>query len=152
MSAQANHGHVQVCSFLVDGQLFGVDVTQVQEVIRDQPMTPVPLAPREVRGLINLRGQIVTAIDFRRRLGLSDLPADASPINVVIRHPGGTVSLLVDEIGDVVDVDETLFEPTLETLSAEAKALIRGIYKLSPRLLLLLDAERVIRVEQELHP
>ena len=91
---------------------------QVQEVIRYQAMTRVPLAPTVVSGLINLRGQIVTAIDLRRRLGLAG-PADEGlhPMNVVVRTDDGAVSLLVDEIGDVVEVTDDAFEPPPETLA-----------------------------------
>lgn len=137
----------QLCTFFVAGYLFGLDVTKVQEVIRYQEMTPVPLAPSTVRGLINLRGQIVTAIDLRLRLGLPARDADALPLNVVARHGDGVVSLLVDEIGDVVDVDEGSFEGPPETLSAKSRALIEGVYKLEPQLLLLLNTELAVRVD-----
>ena len=94
----------QLCTFYLDGLFFGVEVQKVQEVIRYQEMTHIPLASRVVQGLINLRGQIVTAIDLRRRLELNERPADKLPMNVVIRTDDGPVSLLVDEIGDVVEV------------------------------------------------
>jgi purine-binding chemotaxis protein CheW len=97
-----------------------------------------------VRGLINLRGQIVTAIDLRRRLELEDRPADQKPINVVIHTDDGAVSLLVDEIGDVLKVPQTLFEPPPETLKGTARELIRGAYKLTDGLLLILDSERTV--------
>src|SRR5215831_17402923 len=126
----------QYCTFLVDGQYFGVDVTTVQEVIRYQEMTRVPLASPVVRGLINLRGQIVTAIDLRRRLGLNDRPADELPVNVIVHTDDGAVSLLVDEIGDVLEVSEKLFERPPETLRGTARELIRGAYKLPNQLLL----------------
>ncbi len=102
----------------------------MQEIIRYQEMTRVPLAPPVVCGLINLRGQIVTAIDLRRRLELSDRPADQLPVNVVVHTDDGAVSLLVDEIGDVLEVSEKLFEPPPETLRGPARELIRGAYKL----------------------
>ncbi len=92
----------QFCTFKLDELVFGVDVRLVQEVIKYQAMTEVPLASKVVRGLINLRGQIVTAIDLRRRLELKDSPSDRPPMNVVIRTDDEAVSLLVDEIGDVI--------------------------------------------------
>src|SRR3954454_16474957 len=107
----------QYCTFTVDGHYFGVDVLRVQEVIRAQPMTRVPLAPPVVRGLINLRGQIVTAIDLRRRLGMPDRAADRPPVNVVVRTDDGAVSLLVDEIGDVIAPPEAAFERPPATLT-----------------------------------
>src|SRR5437588_991290 len=136
----------QFCTFWVDGQYFGLDVLEVQEIVRYQEMTRVPLAPPMVRGLINLRGQIVTAIDLRRRLELKDRPADQLPVNVVVDTNDGAVSLLVDEIGDVLQVPEKAFERPPETLRGPARDLIRGAYKLADRLLLILDTERTVNV------
>jgi purine-binding chemotaxis protein CheW len=136
----------QYCTFYVDGHYFGLDVLNVQEIIRYQEMTRVPLAPAVVRGLINLRGQIVTAIDLRRRLELTERPADQLPINVVVHTDDGAVSLLVDEIGDVLQVPEQTFERPPETLRGPARELIRGAYKLKDRLLLILDTERMVNV------
>ena len=136
----------QFCTFYVDGLFLGIDVLRVQEVIRFQEMTRVPLASPVVTGLINLRGQIVTAIDLRRRLALSDRPADTFPMNVVIRTDDGAVSLLVDEIGDVLEIDPADYEAPPETLTGVAREQIRGIYKLKDRLLLVLDAEQAMTV------
>jgi purine-binding chemotaxis protein CheW len=135
----------QYCTFFVDGYFFGLDVRKVQEIIRYQEMTRVPLAPAVVRGLINLRGQIVTAIDLRRRLELKERPDGQLPVNVVVQTDDGAVSLLVDEIGDVLEVSEDLFERPPETLRGIARELIRGAYKMKDRLLLLLDAEKTIQ-------
>ena len=134
----------QFCTFVVDEGLFGVEVERVQEILRHQEMTPIPLAPSAVRGLINLRGQIVTAIDLRRRLELPDRPAGQIPVNVVIQTDDGAVSLLVDEIGDVLEVPEKAFERSPETLQGTARELIRGAYKLDGRLLLILDTARTV--------
>jgi purine-binding chemotaxis protein CheW len=136
----------QYCTFFVAGHYFGLDVLKVQEIIRYQEMTRVPLASPVVRGLINLRGQIVTAIDLRRRLELKDRPADQLPVNVVVQTDDGAVSLLVDEIGDVLEVPEKDFERPPETLKGTARELIRGAYKLKDTLLLILDTERTVNV------
>jgi purine-binding chemotaxis protein CheW len=135
----------QFCSFYLDGLFFGVEVEKVQEVIRHQEQTPVPLAPRVIGGLINLRGQIVTAIDLRRRLELSDRSDDQKAMNVVVRTDEGVVSLLVDEIGDVVEVEAQGFEPPPDTLRSSVRGMIRGAFKLKDRLLLLLDTECVMK-------
>jgi purine-binding chemotaxis protein CheW len=137
-------GDRQFCTFLLGGHYLGVDVMAVQEVIRHQEMTRVPLAPAVVRGLINLRGQIVTAIDLRRRLELPDRADGGQPVNVIIRTDDGAVSLLVDEIGDVLRVPDEAFERPPETLRGAARELIRGAYKLDGRLLLILDTERTV--------
>ena len=141
-----NSGEQQFCTFRVDDLFFGVEVLQVQEVIRYQQMTPVPLAPPTVKGLINLRGQIVTAIDLRRSLNLVDRPEGQLPMNVVVRTDDGVVSLLVDEIGDVLNVDQTSFERPPETLNSEARELITGVYKLKGRLLLVMDTGKAVNV------
>lgn len=129
----------QFCTFYVDGLYFGVDVLHVQEVIRSLEVTRVPLAPVAVHGLINLRGQIVTAVDLRTRLGLALRPEGVEPMNVVVRTEDGAISLWVDEIGDVIEAADDSFERTPETLPAMAKELIRGVYKLPDRLMLVLD-------------
>jgi purine-binding chemotaxis protein CheW len=140
--------HDQFCTFYVRGIFLGLEVTCIQEVIRAQPLTVVPLTQPVIAGLMNLRGQIVTAIDLRHRLGLPPREPDERPINVVVRTPDGAVSLLVDEIGDVIEVSDDAFERPPETLGDDARALIRGAYKLKDRLLLVLDAARTLDAEQ----
>lgn len=142
-------GTCQYCTFALDNLFFGVEVQQVQEVIRYQEMTRVPLASDIVRGLINLRGQIVTAIDLRRRFQLADRPVDKLPMNVVVQTEDGPVSLLVDEIGDVLEAQEHEFERPPETLSGVARDLISGAYKLKNRLMLTLHTERVVNLSEE---
>jgi purine-binding chemotaxis protein CheW len=136
----------QFCTFYLDGLLFGIEVEKVQEVIRHQTMTRVPLAPKLISGLINLRGQIVTAIDLRLRLGLVERKANELPMNVVARCEDGAVSLLVDEIGDVVEVSEEAFEPPPDTLQGEVRRLVRGVYKLKDRLMQTLDIKAMVNI------
>lgn len=136
----------QFCTFYLDNLLFGVDLQGVQEVIRNLEMTQVPLAPGVVRGLINLRGQIVTAIDLRQRLGLKPPAVGALPMNVVVRSEDGAVSLLVDEIGDVAEVEQSTFERPPETLTGPVRAMILGVYKLDGRLLHVLDKEKACQL------
>ena len=136
----------QLATFYLDGFFFGIEVEKVQEVIRYQEMTRVPLASSVVKGLINLRGQIVTAIDLRRRLELQPRPDGELPMNVVVRSDDGAVSLLVDEIGDVVEVSPDRFEAPPETTRGIARQLISGVYKLDERLLLVLDTEKSVAV------
>lgn len=134
----------QFATFTLNGLFLGVEVLKVQEVIRYQEMTRVPLAPQMIQGLINLRGQIVTAIDLRRRLDLPPRPEGRLPMNVVVRSDDGAVSLLVDEIGDVVEIQDESFERPPEALKGVARELVTGVYKLKDRLLLILDTERTI--------
>jgi purine-binding chemotaxis protein CheW len=136
----------QYCTFFVDNLYFGIDVRRVQEVLRGQAITPVPQARPVIEGLINLRGQIVTAVDMRRRLGLVHQAGDRERMNLVVRTEDGAVSLLVDEIGDVLEVAAASLEPPPDNLPAEQRELIRGVVKLRDRLLLLLDAERTLEL------
>jgi purine-binding chemotaxis protein CheW len=134
----------QYATFFLGDLFLGVEVLKVQEVIRYQEMTRVPLAPDMVQGLINLRGQIVTAIDLRRRLELPALPENKLPMNVVVRTDDGAVSLLVDEIGDVLEIEDETYERPPQTLSGVARELVTGVYKLKDRLLLILDTARTV--------
>ena len=140
--ANPTNNKASYCTFRVDNLLFGVEVKKVQEVIRKQPTTRVPLAPAVIHGLMNLRGQIVSLLDLRQRLGLSPRDEETKTMNVVIRSPEGPVSLLVDEIGDVVQVQGQCEQPP-ETLQGEQRELISGAYKLEGGLLLILDTDRV---------
>lgn len=140
-----NDSH-QYCTFYVGGLFFGIEVMQVQEVIRYQQMTEVPLASSEVGGLINLRGQIVTAVRMREKLGLPDHAEDELPMNIVLTGTHGPVSLLVDEIGDVLEVDPEDFESPPETIGDSVREMIKGIFKLEDELMLVLDARSAISV------
>src|SRR5258708_13250397 len=99
----------QFCTFYLDKLMFGVDLLKVQEVLRYLELTEIPLAPRVVSGLMNLRGQIVTCIDLRRRLELADRPEETSPMNVVIPSAEGAGSLLVDDNGTYTQLHRDSF-------------------------------------------
>ncbi|MGA2739899.1 MAG: chemotaxis protein CheW [Bryobacteraceae bacterium] len=146
-AAETARSSREYATFFVDGLFFGIDVLQVQEVLRYQEMTQVPLAPAVIQGLINLRGQIVTAVDMRGRLKLRSRPDGQTPMNTVVRtKEGAAVSLLVDEIGDVVEVDSETFEPVPDSVDPAARDLLQGVYKLKGRLLLVLDTEKTIDI------
>ena len=137
----------QFCTFLLGELYLGVEVHRVQEVIRYQDMTRVPMASPVVQGLINLRGQIVTAIDLRRRFDLPLRAEGECPMNVIVRLEDGIVSLLVDEIGDVLEVTEAACEGPPATLRGPARELIHSVYKLDHRLLLVLDVEQALNID-----
>ncbi len=136
----------QYCTCYVAGLFLGVDVLAVQEVLRASPLSPVPLAPPTVEGLLNLRGQIVTTIDLRRRLGFEPRRADATPMFMIIRSAGGQVAVQVDAVGDVLAVDADTFESPPETLPPAARALILGVHKLPKQILHLLDPDKATAV------
>jgi purine-binding chemotaxis protein CheW len=137
----------QYSTFRVAGMLMGIEVSRVQELLRYQEMTSVPLAARVIEGLINLRGQIVTALDVRRILGLPPIAkAEAMPMNIVIYAEGGPVSLLVDEICDVLDVPLEASMQIPENIPFEQRELLDCVYQLDCGLLLVLNAERVLEI------
>jgi purine-binding chemotaxis protein CheW len=141
----------QFSTFYVADLFFGVDVLHVQEVLRAQPMTSVPQAPNVIEGLINLRGQIVTAIDMRRRLLLPARGADhPGSMNIVVRTADGAVSLLVDEIGDVVEVTDESFERPPETLHGKVREVILGIHKLDKQLMHVLNTDKACETAETL--
>ncbi len=143
-AALAGKTSQQFTTFTLDGHLFGVEVETVQEVIRYQETTRVPLAPGSIGGLINLRGQVITALDLRHRLGMRERPEGQLPMNVVVRTEDGAVSLLVDQIGEVIETNAQHFEQPPDTVTAKARDLIRGAYKLDRTLLLALDVPRTV--------
>lgn len=138
----------QICTFFIDSHCFGVPVSEVQEVLRFQEVTSVPLAPAEVKGMLNLRGQIVMAIDLRRRLGLPGRSsAEDSPMNVIVHTDDGPVSLLVDAIGDVINVDPSTFEIPPDTVQGLVRELLLGVHKLKGQLLHLLDTKKACQIK-----
>jgi purine-binding chemotaxis protein CheW len=134
----------QLSTFHVGKYLFGVEVALVQEIVRMQSITPVPLSPPEVAGLINLRGEVLTAVDVRARLGLPPSTSRRPQVNVVVRVDEEPVSLLVDEIGGVQEVSHVAFEATPSTVEPALGALLLGAYTLPEQLLLALDARALL--------
>jgi purine-binding chemotaxis protein CheW len=140
----------QFCTFFLDQFMFGVELEKVQEVIRYLELTEIPLAPSLISGLMNLRGQIVTGIDLRTRLALPPRPGDKQPMNVVIRSGDGAVSLLVDDIGDVVEVTEESFERPPDTLQGKVRDVIVGVHKLDKTLMHVLNTEKACEAPDSL--
>jgi purine-binding chemotaxis protein CheW len=138
----------QYCTFYLEDYFFGIELSDVQEVLSHLELTAVPLAPHAVCGLMNLRGQIVMVVDLRRQLGLPERPAKKQAMNVIVRTGEDAVSLLVDEIGDVVEASDESFEPPPETLRGTVRSVIRGVHKLEKQLMHVLDTQRACTVEE----
>ena len=138
----------QLCTFRLGPLYLGIDVRDVREVVQHADVTMVPNADPAIEGLINLRGQIATAIDLCRRLEVEPADTGREPIHLVILSDGEPVTLLVDSIGDVIDVDSSAYEPPPATMTGIARDLILGAYKLQDELLLILDIQKAV----ELHP
>lgn len=136
----------QYCTFEISGYVFGAPAENVQEIVTNHTITPVPLAPREISGLLNVRGQIVTAINLRQRLGL---PAsiDSSGVHILVRGTDNTVSLFADRVEDVIDIDSSDVEPVPDTVDETIKAFIDGVYKTNNKLILLLNVNKAIITE-----
>ena len=138
------------CTFFVEDHCFGVDVNQVQELIPSQTIKPIPHAPLIVRGLINLRGQIVTAIDLRRALGFSEMAKIDESLHVIAYTQDEKISLLVDRIGEVVELSAQECEATPETVARSFNRMLESIYKLDDRLLLILNVNKVAAAEADM--
>lgn len=137
----------QFCTFHLASMLFGVEVTKVQEVLKYQAITRVPLVPPAIRGLINLRGQIVTAIDLRQLLEINTPQATSEPTNIIVQAAPGAFSLLVDRIGDVLELERECSEAPPGTLDGMAAVLIDRAYKLEDSLMLSINVDEVVAAD-----
>jgi len=133
----------QLTTFYVGTDLFGIEVMKTQEVTGSQAIIPVPLAPKFVKGLINLRGQIATALGLRELFESEQTVSSEDPMSVVCKIDGNLVSLMVDTIGDVVEVNRNLFEPTPSTLPAGVRKYVKGIYKLNGEFLSVIELDAI---------
>lgn len=128
----------------LDGQMCGIPVLEVHDVLSKQVITKVPQAPAAVAGVLNLRGQIVTAIDLRKRLGLKDREDDSEQMNVVVEFQGVPYSLIIDKVGDVLSLSEEAFERNPVTLDICWQSVSNGIFRLEKDLLVILDIEKLL--------
>jgi purine-binding chemotaxis protein CheW len=139
----------EMVTFGLAGELLGVDVGHVQEILGNLPLTAIPLAPPAVAGLVSLRGEVLLAVDLRARMGRAPRSEDEPTSNVIVRTEHGPVCLVVDAIGEVVNVRDDQFEATPHTLDDRARALVAGAYKLPDRLLLDLDVESALALDPD---
>ena len=135
-----------VLTITVGGQACGVPVLAVRDVLGTQSITPIPLAPAEIEGAMNLRGRIVTAVDLRRRLGLPGRPAGAQPMSVVVEHGGELYAMLADAVADVVPLPATERDANPPTLDPQWREVSRGVHRRDGALLILLDVDRVLAI------
>ncbi len=131
-------GNREFLTFTVDGQLLGIPVLQVQDVLARQKVTRVPLAPPEVEGSLNLRGRIVTAINLRKRLDIEGEQPEKT-MSIVVEHKGDLYSLTVDSVGDVLGLASGLAEVPPATLEPLWRQHAAEIYRLQDKLLVILD-------------
>lgn len=131
----------------IAGQLFGIPVLTVHDVLGPQKITRVPLAPSSVAGVLNLRGRIVTAINLRRALGLPD--GEGAGMSVVVEHQDESYSLLIDQVGEVLNVPRDAYEQCPATLDPRWRELSTGVYRLDGELMVVLDVAKLLDIELE---
>lgn len=146
LSAATATATTDYVTMTIDGQLFGIPVALVQDVLRAQALTRVPLAPHEITGILNLRGRIVTVIDVRRRLGLADLPPGQPGMSIVVDLHGELYSLIVDRVGEVLTLPLDSFDRNPSTLDATWQAISKGVYRLDQDLLVVVNVESLLAV------
>ena len=144
MRAQSDIEYVTVT---VGAQMFGLPIGRVQDVFVPERLTRVPLAPQEIAGLINLRGRMVTLIDMRRRLDLAPLDPSARPMAVGVEQRGESYGLIVDSVGEVLQVSAQSRDPNPVNLDPCWSRVAAGVHRLDDRLLVVLDVDKVLDVK-----
>ena len=144
-SAVVARAEEQLVTMTVEGQLFGLPILSVQDIVETDSITRVPLAPSAISGVMNLRGRIVTVVDLRRILGRDEY--DGTRMGVTVEYQNDLYTILVDEIGEVRSLDYAAFEPPPATVEPALKQLCTGVYRLEDELLTVLDVERILASE-----
>lgn len=144
VSVLGRQGSNDFLTITIANQIFGIPVLQVQDVLGDQKVTKIPLAPPEVAGALNLRGRIVTAINVRKKLGLEEDNNFNHQMSVVVELDHELYSLVIDEVGDVLSFDNENYEPTPATMDPLWRSISQGIYRMENRLLVVLDVPKLL--------
>jgi purine-binding chemotaxis protein CheW len=140
---------VEYVTAVIGGQLFGLPIGRVLDVFTPDRLTPVPLAPGEIAGVLNLRGRIVTAIDMRRRLGLPPRAAGETGMAIGIEHLGESYGLLVDAVGEVLKLAASSRDAVPVNLEPSWARIASGVHRLDGRLLVVLDVDRSFEQRNE---
>ena len=146
----AKRDHADFVTLTLHGQLFGIPVLSVQDILGPQRITFIPLSPTEVAGALNLRGRIVTAIDVRRRLGLPPRPAGEDGMAVVVEHDKELYSLLIDSVGEVLSLPSSEYERNPMTLDETWREVSIGMYRLKEGLMVVLDVDRLLTIGRQM--
>lgn len=134
----------ELLTIVIGDQIFGIPILQVQDVLGAQKVTRVPLAPKAIAGSLNLRGRIVTAIDMRACLGMEPREAANKGMSVVVENQGELFSLMIDRVGDVMNLPYSSYEKNPATLNAQWRSMCQGIYRLKDKLLVVIDVPRLL--------
>jgi len=151
LDAHAGENLENFVTFIIKDQMFGIPVLQVQDILTPNNIASIPLAPPEVKGSINLRGRIVTVIDVRVRLGLKKREGNHQNMGVTIEHRHELYTLLVDQVGDVIGLENHLYENNPSTLDPLWREFASGVYRLEGKLMVVLDVERLLDMVREEH-
>lgn len=145
----ADEATQEYITVMIAGQLFGLPILEVQDVFMPEAVTSVPLANRDVAGVLNLRGRIVTAIDMRRRLGLSEREAGKPSMAVGIESNGESYGLIIDSVGEVHRLSAETFEPNPANLDPRWAAISAGVHRLDGTLMVVVDVDKVLAHQEE---
>lgn len=150
VSSEADHNGIAngFVTMTIAGQLFGIPVLQVRDVLGPQRLTRIPLSPPEVAGSLNLRGRIVTAIDVRTRLGLPARPEEMKGMSVVVDLNGELYSLMIDQVGEVLALNQEDFEANPPTLDPRWRSISTGIYRLREQLMVVIDVNELLNLSK----
>lgn len=140
---------LQLVSFNIDNEEFGIDILKVEEIIRIISITKIPNAPDFVEGVINLRGRVIPVIDLRTRLKREKKPHDNNTRVIVVEVNGITVGFIVDSVKEVLRIPKNITEPPPSIVAGVDSEYITAIGKLEDRLLILLDLEKVLDFKQK---
>lgn len=140
-------GSQDFVTVILEGQLLGIPVLAVHDVLNHQRITKIPLSPEWVAGVLNLRGRIVTAIDLRVRLGLPPRVEDQKSMSVVVENNDEPYSLQIDAVGEVLSLEDELFEKNPITLDQRWRDISKGIYRLDKELMAVLDVEKLLDID-----
>lgn len=136
--------NLMLATFYLSGHFFGIFVNQVQEILLSQKMTPVPLMAEHFKGLMNLRGQIVPAIDLRKRMKFEDSRNGSQDVNLIVNSKYGLFSFVVDRVGDVLEIDPDYYEPPPMNIDSRLAPYVKGICKLKSQLLIVLNVDALV--------
>lgn len=140
---------IQLVTFSIGDEEFGVDILRVQEIIRTMEITKVPKAPDFVEGVINLRGKVIPIVDLRRRFGLQYRDHDKNTRIIVIEITNMIVGFVVDSVSEVLRIPASTVEPPPPVVSGLESEYIKGVGKLADRLLIMLDLNRLLSSEEK---
>lgn len=152
MDKDDNKETLQFLSVRLNNQTFGVPIEEIQDVLKDLPITDIPMAKSYIKGVSNLRGRIVTAIDLQKRMyeiGAAEDNDTFEKMNIVVENNDELYSILVDKVGDVVEIPKDEVEAPPITLDPKWQELCQGVHKLDGDLMIIINTDKIIKTKQD---